>query len=94
MNQKEFYRLYNIWKDETRFLSHHNTDHIAFKKIVDMGKDIIPLLLSNLWDSWLPIIALRQILGKAPFEVLPEDRGRFDILNQKWYDWGQTQGYI
>jgi hypothetical protein len=92
--QKEFYELYNKWKLDTMFKSYHDTKHPSYPAIVAMGKKIIPLLLSNLWSSWLPIIALKDILGEFPFEILEEDRGRFDNLNEKWYKWGESQGYI
>lgn len=92
--QQRFYELYKKWKNDTMFLSSSGTDHESFLEIVAMGIDIIPLLLANLWDSWLPIDALHQILGELPFEIMPEDEGRFDNLNKKWYNWGEYNGYI
>jgi len=76
------------------FLSFHDTKHPSYKAIVAMGKPVIPLLLANLWDSWLPTIALRDILEKYPFEILAGERGKFDKINEKWYKWGQNQGLI
>lgn len=92
--QKLFYQMYHKWKEDTMFLSFHDTKHPSYKAIIAMGNSVIPLLLSNLWDSWLPTVALHEILGETPFEVLPEDRGRYDNLNEKWYKWGQKQGLI
>ena len=92
--QQKFQALYKKFNDETMFLSYHDYDHPAYKEIVSMGRPIIPLLLSNLWDSWLPIMALHAILGEVPFEIAEEDHGRFDNLSEKWYAWGEENGYI
>jgi hypothetical protein len=92
MSQKEFYHFYNIWKDDTKYLSYHDTKHVAYQAIIAMGKPIVPLLLANLWDSWLPILALHDIMGPIPLS--PELAGRFDAISEEWYKWGEYNGYI
>lgn len=92
--QKHFYRLYEKWISDTKFLSYHDRNNPIYIEIISLGKDIIPLLISNLWGSWLPLLALPEILGQTPFNILPEDMGKFDSLNEKWYKWGKSQNII
>lgn len=92
--QQKFYKLYNQYKLETMYQSSLDSNHPHLVSIMGMGKEIIPLLLSNLWDSWLPILVLPSVVGDTPFELLLEDHGRFDVISQKWYQWGEKEGYI
>jgi hypothetical protein len=91
--QKEFYEIYNSLKDETRFLSFHDTENPHFKQLIAMGNETIPLLLNNLWDSWWAIIALHT-LTRGACQIAKEDLGRFDLISEAWYRWGQLEGYI
>jgi len=93
MIQKQFYDLYRTLKEETKFLSFHDTDNPHFKNLVALGDDIIPLLLNNLWDSWWAIVALHY-LSKGDLTIAEEDFGRFDLICQAWYNWGIHKGYI
>lgn len=87
-----FQQLYQSWKVETEFKSFHDTEHFSYKEIVKMGKDVIPLLLHNLGDSWLSIVALHEITGETPFTN--DIAGKFKELSLAWYLWGQEKDYI
>jgi hypothetical protein len=94
--QKRFYELYNQWKEETKFLSSLGDDLESYKEILQMGLDnkiiMIPLLLSNLGDSWLPITMLADVTNEVPWEE--DDAGQYDVLSGVWYRWGRFHGYI
>lgn len=92
--QKKFYELLRTFDDDTRFLSFHNTNHPAFLELVEMGKSIMPLLLSNLWEGWLPLLALSHILKEMPFSLEEDDIGNFDKLSEKWFLWGKENKLI
>jgi hypothetical protein len=93
MIQKQFYQLYNELKDKTQYISFYDPSHDSFKKLMEMGDCIIPLLLNNLWDSWWAIIGLHT-LTRGACQIAKEDLGRFDLISQAWYDWGKCQGLI
>ena len=93
MIQKQFYELYGELKNTTQFLSFHDPNNTIFKKLMAMGDQIIPLLLNNLWDSWWAIMGLHT-LTRGACQIAKQDLGRFDLISEAWYKWGQSEGYI
>jgi hypothetical protein len=93
--QARFHELHAKYNQDNMLKSYHEREDPSYKEIVDMGKGIIPLLLSSLWGGWLPVMALADILGTVPFDIdLETEAGRYDIINEKWYAWGEYNGYI
>lgn len=93
MIQKEFYNKYNALKEDTKFSSFHDTKNPLYLELLGMGKNIIPLLLNNIWDSWWSIITLHE-LTKGACNIAEEDYGRFDLISTAWYRWGVFEGYV
>ncbi len=66
---RRFYRLAAVWKTETGHLSNltERCDHAAYRSIVEMGPEVIPLILAELEnepDYWFA--ALRELTGENP----------------------------
>lgn len=91
---QRFHQLANIWRNQTAHISSTSelTAHPAFVEIVNMGPEIIPLLLRELehrtghWHR-----ALRRITGVDP--VPPDDRGNISKSAEAWLRWGKEHGY-
>ena len=69
------------------------TSHPAYKRIIEMGQDAVPLLLRELQkrpDHWFP--ALHAITGANP--VPEEAQGNLSKMTDAWLDWGRKNGYI
>lgn len=89
-----FNNLVDQWKKETRGIS-SNTElilHPAYQQIIDMGKDVIPLLLRELEKKsgrWF--WALKSISRENP---VPADKiGKTKVMIDIWLDWGKRNGY-
>jgi len=90
-----FHALAEQWRDETRFDSviADSTNHAAYRSIVRLGEDIVPLLLRELRrepEHWFT--ALREITGVDP--VRPEHRGDMRAISNAWLRWGHSRGLI
>lgn len=93
--QEEFDMLTLEWKQETAHLSSPSmiAGHPAYQKIIEMGREAIPLILEDLKESkahWF--LALRAIVRESPIQ--PEDRGDVDAMTDAWLDWGRRHRYI
>lgn len=93
--QAKFDRLAAEWKHETAHLSSPSmiAGHRAYREIISMGEEAIPLILRDLEDSyaqWFP--ALRSIARESP--IRPEDSGDVGAMTAAWLDWGKDRRYI
>jgi hypothetical protein len=91
---RQFYRLMATWKTEVRFLSNINEkcSHSAYQQIIEMGQDVVPLILDELRrepDHWFA--ALRTLTGENP--VPPEARGKPKEMTLAWLEWAEKHGY-
>jgi len=91
---EKFYTLAEQWQSEVAGMSSTNrmSQHPAYQEIINMGNQIIPLLLSELKKNplyWLA--ALSAITGENP--VKAEQRGRVKQMASAWIEWGKNQGY-
>jgi len=97
---EEFLGHAEQWIKETSHLStterFFNEHH---RKIVEMGKAVVPILLKDLADGlekpegpthWF--WALKLITGEDP--VSEKDRGRIEQMALTWIEWGRKNGHI
>ncbi len=81
------------WRRATRFQSslEEITGHPAYRAIVLLGDEVVPLLLRELRrrpELWFA--ALREITHADP--VRPEYRGDISAMADAWVRWGRERG--
>lgn len=88
-----FQSLAGEWRAATRFLAGPAAaaEHPAYRAVVALGPDAIPLILAELAVSPEPwFAALRELTGADP--VPPADRGRPRAAAGHWLTWGRGRG--
>jgi len=92
---EQFRRLAAEWRDATQFQSSlaRSTNHPAYQAIIELGAEIIPVLLHELRRQPEPwFVALREITGVDP--VAPTQRGNMQAMAAAWLRWGRDNGLI
>ena len=94
--EEEFHDCTAAWKRETGHLSVAGqiAKHHAYRRIIDMGEPVIPLILDDLREKpnhWF--LALSPIANEAP-EVAERDKGDIRVISEAWIQWGRDKGYI
>ncbi|HKB39483.1 MAG TPA: hypothetical protein VKD72_23805 [Gemmataceae bacterium] len=92
---EKFETLSRQWKAETAFLSSTTamTAHPAYRAIITLGPDVVPLLLRDLEREhahWFE--ALKVLTGADP--VPREQWGNIPAMRVAWLTWGRDQGLI
>lgn len=92
--EKTFFELAGQWRREANYMSIMGDiiSHPAYQQIINMGFDVVPLILRELNkepDHWF--WALRSITGANP--VKSEDKGRLKKMAAAWLGWGRQYGY-
>lgn len=91
---KKFKQLVEKWHaEQDPFSSVINFEHPAYKGIIDMGMDAIPLILRELQedpDYWF--WALQEITKENPVEEGQE--GNLELMTLAWLSWGEEREYI
>ena len=92
--ERQFLELAATWKRERgpHSSSARLCDHPAYRAIVALGPEVVPLLLRELErapDHWFR--ALHALTGADP--VAPESRGKLPEMAAAWLRWGRQQGY-
>ena len=90
----KFYTLATEGQSEVAGMSStaQMSQHPAYQEIINMGSQVVPLLLSELQKNplyWLA--ALNAITGENP--IKPEQRGRVKQMASAWIEWGKDRGY-
>lgn len=90
--ESAFRDLAREWREDTRYLSSISQmiAHPAYRRIVELGPAVVPLLLEDLRrepDHWFA--ALREITGENP--VPPDDRGNVAAMAEAWVRWGERE---
>lgn len=88
-----FRTLADEWQAATQFLAGPAAacEHPAYRAVVALGPDVVPLILADLATSAEPwFAALRQLTGDDP--VPPTDRGRPRAAAEHWLAWGRARG--
>lgn len=91
--EQRFRRLEAEWKADTEFLSDAGKiiNHHAFKAIVALGKEVVPLMLHDLErQPSLWVWALPEITGENP--VPADDGGNIRRMSEAWLKWGREKG--
>jgi hypothetical protein len=81
----QFRYLAAWWKHDTEFQSSTSrvAMHPAYKRIIEMGREVLPLILGDLKATQAPWFwALQTITGEDPLPV--DDRGYIDRMTQAW----------
>src|SRR5262249_60887558 len=92
--ERRFLELAATWKRERgpHSSSARLTDHLAYRAIIALGPEVVPLLLRELErapDHWFR--ALHALTGADP--VAPESRGKLREMAAAWLRRGQERGY-
>jgi hypothetical protein len=86
-------KLEALWKADTEFLSDASKiiGHPAFKAIIALGKEAVPILLRDLEAKpSLWVWVLPEITGEDP--VLAADGGNIRKMTDAWLAWGREKG--
>lgn len=90
-----FRDLANSWRNQTSLLSSvaKIAAHPAYQKIIGMGEDVVPLILSDLAqngpDHWF--WALAAITRENP--ITDGMAGNMEQMTEAWLTWGKHRGY-
>lgn len=90
-----FAKLTAEWRHDTRYLSSTSAmaTHPAYQRIIGLGPQVIPLILSDLQrepGQWF--WALSALTGENPVD--PADQGRVSTMTAAWLKWGRDNGWI
>lgn len=92
--EQRFRRLAAAWQEAVAYQSSTTlrNNHPAYREIIGLGPDVIPLLLRDLEDNhthWF--CALREITGADP---IPESAaGNIPKMVEAWLRWAKDNGY-
>lgn len=88
-----FHTLADEWRAATRFLSAPcaASEHPAYRAIIALGSDVVPLILAELAASPEPwFAALRELTAIDP--VPSGDHSRPRAAAEHWLAWGRARG--
>jgi hypothetical protein len=92
--QEQFHRLAEEWHNAVAYHSSTTVrnNHPAYRQIIQLGPDVVPLLLRDLQNNqthWF--CALREITGADP---IPESAaGNIPSMIEAWLTWAKDNGY-
>ena len=93
---REFYRLMRQWLEETGGLSSPRKimDSPAYQQMIAMGWEAVPLFLREIQQGrgMFMGFALKKITGEDPTDE--SMRGRGDIIDKAWLNWGKENKHI
>lgn len=92
---REFYKHLERWRQEVSFISSMSQiiAHPDYKSIIDMGTEVVPLLLLELEaEPDYLFAALRAITGENP--VSKNIAGDLDKMAEVWIEWGREKQLI
>ena len=90
-----FHTLAAEWRAATRFAAAPSAaaEHPAYRAVVGLGPEAVPLILAALADAPDPwFAALRELTGADP--VPPADRSRPEAAAGHWLAWGHARGLV
>jgi hypothetical protein len=93
----EFEILADWWEQETRNISSPKmiANHFGLQAIVDLGEDVVPLILRRMSHRpWFWFNALMQLTKEAVDPITPDMRGDMQKMTDAWLRWGAGRGII
>jgi len=91
MIESAFHQLADEWSSDTQFESSLTaiTNHPSYQKIISLGVEVVPLILSELAATPRPwFAALREITGSDPVQA--HERGNVVAMADSWLRWAQA----
>ncbi len=93
--EARFDALVEQWLTETRSASSFSKiiGHPAYRAIIDLGPNVIPLILQDMEQEpkhWSP--ALRELTGANP--VPPKNAGQVSLIAADWIAWAREHGHV
>ena len=93
--EKRFRELVDEWKSDTLYLSSTTAliNHHAYRAIIEMGKEVVPLVLKELEanpDWWFT--ALEALTDSPP--TLEGIEGDLEQSTRVWVEWGKSRSYL
>jgi hypothetical protein len=81
------------WEKANWVMSSGRTNLPEFHQIVELGTDVIPIILKDLMieRSWI-VSALFYITSERPSKEMQP--GRLSSVVEAWLEWGVEKGYI
>src|SRR2546430_2707754 len=92
--EARFRRLAGVWERAVAYQSSSTVrnNHPAYREIINLGPEVIPLLLKDLQENhthWF--CALRELTGANP--VPPSAAGNIALMAAAWLAWAREHGY-
>jgi hypothetical protein len=92
--ETRFRRLAAAWERATAHLSSMKaaSEHPAYQEIIQLGPEVVPLLLRDLDETerhWF--VALRALTGANPIPA--SAAGNIPKMIEAWRTWGKENGY-
>ena len=92
--EDRFRRLAALWHRDTDYLSSMDeaNHHPAYREIIDLGAEVVPLLLHDLAANhthWFE--ALEAITGAKPLSQ--KEAGNIPKMVEAWLHWAKDNGY-
>lgn len=93
VDENKFWDLVRKWEYDTRNISSASQilGHPSVAGLVQMGQEIIPLLLKVMKDNYHFTFILHKLTGEWP--VKDEYKGNGPMIIQSWRKWAHRHGY-
>ena len=93
--RQTFRKFADRWQEETKLYSWVRIDHLDYRRIVALGKPVVPFIFERMAEDkmgihWTP--ALISILKKRP-TIPTEACGNQSAVADIWLQWAKEEGY-
>jgi hypothetical protein len=94
IDENKFWELVTVWQMDTRYMSSASDmlSHPSVNAMIQMGPEVIPLVLLALKENWHLSYVLHKVTGEWP--VKDEYAGNGEKINECWYKWAKKHGYV
>lgn len=93
IDENKFWELIRSWEYQT--LHESSATRIlcnaSLNEVIQMGPEVIPLVLKALPENWFLAFALHKITGEWP--VRDEYAGNGEKIIESWRKWANKRGY-
>jgi hypothetical protein len=93
IDENKFWELINKWEFDTRHSSEARDilGHPSVSEVIQMGHEVIPLVLRALKENFHLAFALHKLTGEWP--VKDEYAGNDEKIIDCWMKWARKRGY-